>query len=148
MNLSPHFTLAELTASQTAVRLGIDNTAPPHVVGNLARLAGALERVRAALGSPVHINSGYRSPQLNAHIGGSKTSAHMDGRAADFVCPGFGSPRAVCQELILAGVPFDKLIYEGTWVHYQIPREAEGWRRMILTAKFNHGSVTYLKGIV
>lgn len=90
--ISRHFTLEELTFSQTASRKGIDNKPPLEVVTHLTRLAYCMEQVRALLGGPVRITSGYRSQALNAAIGGAKNSAHMNGYAADFVCPSFGSP--------------------------------------------------------
>ena len=83
MNLSPHFTLAEMTASQTAARHGLDNTPPPEMVGHLVLLCEQiLEPARAALG-PLRVTSGYRSPLVNSRVGGSRTSAHCLGYAAD-----------------------------------------------------------------
>lgn len=83
MNLSPNFTLEEMTHSQTAERKGIDNTPPPDVVEHLRKLCvEILEPARVALG-PLRISSGYRSARLNAAVGGSSTSAHCLGYAAD-----------------------------------------------------------------
>jgi len=144
MNLSPNFTLAELTASEIAMRRGIDNTAPPEVVENLTKLASLLELVREILGNPIHINNGYRCPELNAIVGGAPTSAHLDGRAADFVCPGFGSPHDVAKVIAESGLQFDQLIYEGNWVHIAI-RDTQ--RQQVLTARFDDGKVTYTQGI-
>ena len=118
MNLSPHFTLEELTDSQTAVRRGIDNTPSPAVLASLKRTALGLEDVRARLGVPILISSGYRSPALNAAIGGATGSQHMAGQAADFTAPQFGSPRAVVDALADSAVQYDQLIVEfGRWVH-------------------------------
>lgn len=134
--LSPHFSLAELTASQTAARLGIDNTPTPDVLAELGRLAAVLEQVRAGLGAPLLISSGYRSPALNAAVPGSaKNSAHLYGRAADFTCPAVGSPRIVCMKINgMPGLDFDQLIFEfGAWVHFAIAAPGETPRRQVLT---------------
>ena len=145
--LSPHFTLAELTASTLADRRGIVNAPGPDAVANLRRLAATLEQVREVLGHPVVVTSGYRSPELNKAIGGSSDSAHMFGRAADFKCPGFGTPLDVCREIVAAGIRFDQLIHEGAWVHLGIPTEKGPWRREILSARFHGGKTTYLWGL-
>lgn len=133
MRLSEHFTLDELTVSETAERLGIDNDPPPNVLENLRGLAETLERVRAALGGrPIVVTSGYRSPNLNRMVNGSRESAHLVGYAADFTCPGFGSPLDVCRAVVAAGsIPYDQLIHEfGRWVHLSVdPR----WRGQVLT---------------
>ncbi len=145
MKLSDHFSLAEFTFSQTAARRGIDNTPDDAVRANLARLAQTMEQVRDVLGGrPIHISSGYRGPGLNAAIGGSKTSAHMKGLACDFVCPAFGSPLAVAQEIAGSVVEFDQLIYEGTWVHLGL---SDAPRRQLLTARFPNGKAVYEAGI-
>lgn len=116
--LSPHFTLDELTASETAARRGIDNDPPPGVVERLKHTAIGLEAIRTRLGAPLHVSSGYRSPALNAAVGGSRNSAHVDGDAVDFICPRFGSPNVIVSALRDAGIPFDQLIEEfGRWVH-------------------------------
>ncbi len=145
MKLSDHFTLAELTFSQTAVRRGIDNTPDENTVANLARLALTMEQVREVLGGrAIVVSSGYRGPALNAAIGGSATSAHMRGLACDFVCPAFGSPLAVAQEIAQSVVEFDQLIYEGTWVHLGL---SDTPRRQLLTARFDSGRARYERGI-
>ena len=118
MQLSPHFTLAELTVSQSAARLGIDNNPPPSVIKALERTALGLEGVRMLLGAPVLVSSGYRSPALNKAIGGAKNSQHMTGQAVDFICPGFGSPRQIVKTLDNSGMQFDQCILEfDRWVH-------------------------------
>lgn len=116
--LSPHFSLDELTASQSAARGGIDNTPPEDVIANLARLAAVLEQVRGLLGVPVLVSSGYRCPALNALIGGSTTSAHLSGLACDFTAPKFGTPFEVAAKIADSNLPFDQVIHEyGRWVH-------------------------------
>jgi zinc D-Ala-D-Ala carboxypeptidase len=121
--LTPHFTLEEFTDSQTAARKGLHNVPPMGSPerANLQRTAEIMEAVRDILGKkPVLISSGYRSPQVNAAVGGSKSSAHMSGLAADFSCPGFGTPREICKKLepYMRELGVDQLIHEyDTWVH-------------------------------
>ena len=143
--LTPHFTLEELCFSQEAVRNGIDNTPSREVTANLLRLAKMLEKVRQLLKKPIHISSGYRSPILNARIGGSKTSAHLDGRAADFICPEFGTPYLVAKRISTARLGFDQMIHEyGRWVHIAVPRVNERAERELLSI-FEAGK--YLPGL-
>ena len=117
--LTPHFSLEELTSSDTGARLGIDNSLPERLMPNIQALAEGLEQVRLALGGrPIHINSGYRCPQLNTVIGGAKTSHHMDGLAADILCAEFGTPLQVCRAIVAAGIKTDQVIHEfGKWCH-------------------------------
>ena len=119
--LTPHFTLEEFTASQTASRMGISNMPTGQEYENIKRCAETMEAVRTLLGNkPILISSGYRSPQVNAAVGGSSTSAHMSGLACDFICPGFGTPKEICQMLqpYMGQLKIDQLIYEyGDWVH-------------------------------
>lgn len=123
MQLTPHFTLEELTHSQTAARKGIHNV--PHATSqerkNLQRLAETMEQVRSILDNkPILISSGYRHPKVNFVVGGSKNSQHMSGLAVDFTCPGFARPREICKALEshMAELEIDQLIYEyDTWVH-------------------------------
>ena len=119
MQLSDHFSLEELVASELAARQGIDNTPSVEVENNLRVLAAGLERVRVVLaGAPIHVNSGYRCAALNAAVGGAANSAHVRGLAADIVCPGFGSPLDVCRAIAASGVPTDQIIHEfGAWCH-------------------------------
>jgi hypothetical protein len=143
--MSEHFSLTELTASSTAVRLGIDNTPNGEIANNLSLLADQLETVRAMLGNkPMHIDSGYRCPELNAAVGGAKDSAHLSGFAADFTCPDFGSPESIVTALEAAGLKYDQLIQEGTWVHVSF---APAMRQQTLTAHFVAGAkATYTFG--
>jgi hypothetical protein len=144
VNLTEHFTLDELTASQTAARRRIDNRPPVAVVRNLSRLAGVLEQVRAAVGKPITVSSAYRCPQLNVAVGGSRNSAHLQGLAADINVSGM-TPKQLAKAILAAGIPFDQLIYEGTWVHLGL---ADGKQRnQVLTATFGQGGVVYTAGI-
>jgi hypothetical protein len=127
--MTPHFTLAELTASETAERHGIDNTPTPEHLENLHRLAEFLETVKTALGGkPVMINSAYRGPAVNEKVGGSKSSQHMVGCAADIRIPGM-NPDQVCRAIIAADLPFDQLIRE----FYDPAKTAGGWTHVSVT---------------
>jgi hypothetical protein len=131
MQLSPHFTLEQLVASETAARCGIDNTPSPEVLERLRTLAGYLEEVRSLLGSELSISSGYRCAALNEAVGGSATSQHCQGRAVDFDCPAFGSPAEIARAIAASTLPFDTVILEyGRWVHLSFAPEP---RRRVLT---------------
>jgi len=146
MKLSDHFSLIEFTRSDTAVRRGIDNTPCDEHLANLAKLARKLEEVRALVGHPVVITSGYRSPALNAAVDGSATSSHCHGLAADFHVPGFGPDQAVAQAIADSALDFDQLIFEqtarSTWVHLGIDARM---RREVLSWKSGRG---YRRGVV
>lgn len=122
-NLTPHFTLEEFTDSQTAARKGLHNipSESSQERKNLQRTAETMEKVRVILGDkPILISSGYRSPQVNAAVGGSKNSAHVNGLAVDFSCPGFGTPKQICKALEphMKDLGIDQLIHEyDSWVH-------------------------------
>lgn len=136
MKLTPHFDLAEFTVSQEAVRRGIANTVTPPIVEELRKTAGLLEEVRALLGRPVLVTSGYRCAELNAAIGGSTSSAHMWGGAADIIVPGFGSPLEVARTLAAyaESLDFDQLIYEfAAWTHIGRAPAGQRPRRQVLT---------------
>ena len=134
MNLSPNFALDELTASETAARHGIDNTPDEATIQNLTRLANTLQEVRALLGNKVIIvSSGYRSPELNQKVGGSATSDHCKGLAADFICPSYGTPDEIVRAVMASAVPYKQVIREfDKWVHLSIPEEGEAPRKQAL----------------
>lgn len=123
MNLTPHFTLTELTRSAKAAQLGIDNTPPRELVPRLVMVAEMLERIRSTLGCPVIVTSGYRSERLNMAVGGATTSDHPQGHAADIVAPGFGTATQVAKALapLVSVLGIGQLILEGVkgkqWVH-------------------------------
>lgn len=145
--ITKHFSLAELTRSQTAIRHGIQNVPDAESLRNLHRLAELLEQVRSALGNPVHVLSGYRSPVINKLVGGSPTSQHRYGLAADFVAPAFGSPYEIVKKLEKAGIKFDQIIHEfGQWVHIGIAQDEGKNRQQVLTAKRIDGKTRYLSG--
>ena len=137
MILSPHFSLEELTASEVAARAGIDNVPSAEVVRNLVRLAEGLEFVRLALeNNPIHITSGYRSARLNQLVGGSKNSMHIQGLAADILCPAFGPPLEVCRAIAKSGIAADQIIHEfGHWCHVAFPGPGQTARKELLTIR-------------
>lgn len=140
--LTKHFSLQELTKTS---HKEINNTPSVEIIENLQVLANALEVIRSLLGHPLIISSGYRSPELNKAIGGSANSRHMLGLAADFTCPAFGSPKAICHAIVDAGLPFDQLIYEKTWIHFGLPEKGHDRRGQVLTlvapGKYEQGIV-------
>lgn len=142
--MSEHFTVAELSFSQTATRRGIDNTVPSALMANVVRLCNVLEQVRALVGAPINVSSGYRCAALNMAIGGAKNSAHTLALAADITTPAL-SPKALALLIQQSTIQYDQLILEGTWVHLGL---ADGvMRRESLTATFNNGKATYSKGL-
>lgn len=145
MNLSPHFSLAELTASQAATRQGIGNTPTPRILENLQRVAATLEQVRQLVLAPINVSSGYRCPALNKAVGGAANSAHVQGLAVDFTAAGM-TARQLAQKIRDSDIAYDQLIYEGTWVHLGLSEKAP--RRECLTASFTHGRASYSIGIV
>ena len=149
--LSPHFSLEEMTASQEAVRKGIDNTPSPFIIERLRETCTQLEVARGLIGQPLIVSSGYRSPALNALLGGAPDSAHCQGFAVDFICPAYGDPLKICKAIDAAHIPFDQLIQEGAnpekgysgWVHisFAIPMRQE-----VLTASFTATGTHYQEG--
>ncbi len=148
MNITPHFQFEEFIASHKATELGIDNAMPDQYYPNLKRLAELLEQVRELLGHSVHITSGYRCYALNVAVGGSKNSQHMEGLAADIICPSFGDALAVCNAIAKSDLLFDQVIYERTWCHVSITNKGLVPRHDILTAHFKEGQkTTYTEGL-
>jgi zinc D-Ala-D-Ala carboxypeptidase len=143
--LSAHFTLAEFLRSETAARHGIDNTPAPEILHALQRNAENMEAVRALLGVPLHISSGYRCLALNRAIGSKDTSAHVRGLAADFEAPEFGPPVDICHAIVASDIVYDQLLYEHTWVHIGWPAADAVPRRQVLTLMPGN---TYATGII
>lgn len=131
--MTPHFTLEELTFSNTAIRLGIDNTASEEIKDNLEILAEGLEQIRTKLDSrPLIISSGYRSLPLNRVIGSKDSSYHCKGLAADFKTK-YCSIKEAMDILSESGIEFDKLILEfNSWIHVQFPEKGKKARRQVL----------------
>ena len=152
IRLSKNFALSEMVKSATAERLNVDNSPSDIHLVNLTHLAiHILQPVRDQFGV-ITINSGYRSPALNAKVGGSKTSQHCNGQAADFEC--FSTPNPDLAKWIANNLEFDQLIlefYDGVnpnsgWVHCSY--NLMGNRRKILTALKTKNGVVYKNGFV
>tara|TARA_R110000824_G_scaffold98307_2_gene234605 strand:+ start:13544 stop:13984 length:441 start_codon:yes stop_codon:yes gene_type:complete len=133
--LTPHFTLEELTFSNTATRLGIDNTPNDVQLSNLMTLAEGLELVRTKLdGHAIRVSSGFRSMDLNRALRSKDTSYHTYGLAADFTCSGFGDVYEVMESLAHSSIEFDQLILEfGIWLHVAFPKGIDKPRRQMLS---------------
>lgn len=151
-----NFSIAEMTECSLAERLGIDNTPDFRTLENLGSTVTRLEEVRALLGFPVHVNSGYRSEKLEKMLsqadyvewcnrnGQAVNDAswrtyftdkpHSQGLAADFTCAQFGSPMEVVQAIQASSVKFDQCILEGSWVHISF---APRMRREVFVKKFD-----------
>lgn len=121
MNLSPNFTLEELTVSEIAQRKNLDNTPNATETANLVRTAELLEQVRTLLNKPILVNSAFRSKPVNDAVGSKDSSQHRIGCAADIRVPGM-TPKQVVQVCIDGGIPFDQIIEEfGSWTHISVP---------------------------
>ena len=147
MQLTEHFTLHEMTVSQTAARKGVRNVPGAAEIAALVLLCEqVLEPVRAQFGRPVVITSGYRSPRLNTAIGGSASSQHCRGEAADFTVPGVSNLEVA--RWMHRHLAYDQLIYEfgeRGWIHASY--RAGRLRNMELSAKRIGGRVRYLEGL-
>lgn len=123
MQLSPHFTLAELTVTDHRT---LDNTPNPGEIQNLRRLAAFLELVKTQLGGrPVMVNSAFRNKAVNDAVGSSDKSQHRLGCAADIRVPGM-TPDEVVRSVITGGLPYDQIIREfDAWTHISIPNFSE-----------------------
>ena len=152
IRVSKNFALSEMVKSATAERLHVDNSPSDIHLVNLTHLAiHILQPVRDQFGV-ITINSGYRSPALNAKVGGSKTSQHCNGQAADF--ESFSTPNPDLAKWIANNLVFDQLIlefYDGVnpnsgWVHCSY--NLMGNRKKILTALKTGGKVVYKNGFV
>ena len=144
--------MAEFTKSQTAERQGIDNTPEgDHLDAAVALFENVVQPVRDHFGTTV-INSGYRSPDLNAAVGGSSKSQHCKGEAADIECP--GTPNAELAQWIVDNLDFDQCILEfytpgipdSGWVHVSYKADGSN-RKSILTASRVDGKTQYSEGI-
>lgn len=135
MNLTRNFTLEEFTQSETAIRLGIDNTPAPGIFSKLIRLAEKMEEIRAVAlnDKPIRVSSAYRSLELNRAIKSKDTSQHIQGEAVDFTSPKFGTPREIVEAIIAAGIEFDQLILEfDSWVHVSIKESGNRGQVLII----------------
>lgn len=153
MNLTTNFTLNELTQSETALRKGLDNAPTQDIISALQSLAAnVLQPVRDHYGRGVKVNSGYRSPEVNASVGGSKTSDHCKGQAADIEIPGVAN--AELAEYIKDKLQFTQLILEfytpgvpdSGWVH--VSYDPTNLKKQVMTAVKRDGKTVYLPGLV
>jgi zinc D-Ala-D-Ala carboxypeptidase len=153
MNLTKNFTLAEMTKSETALRHDMDNTPGEQEISALKLLAEkVLQPVRDHFGRGVKVNSGFRHPEVNAKVGGSKTSDHCRGQAADIEIPGVAN--ADLAQWIADNLEFRQLILEfytpgipdSGWVH--VSYVAEDNKKQVMTATKQNGKTVYLPGLV
>jgi hypothetical protein len=153
MNLTKNFTLSEMVKSETALRHNLDNTPGEAEIASLKLLAEkVLQPVRDHFGKGVKVNSGFRHPDVNAAVGGSKTSDHCRGQAADIEIPGV--PNAELAEWIKANLSFTQLILEfytpgipdSGWVH--VSYNPDNLKKQDMTAVKKDGKTVYLPGLV
>ena len=153
MNLSPNFSLHEMCKSETALRMGFDNTPDDAATENLRALCvNVLQKVRDHYGKGVKVNSAYRSPESNAAVGGSKTSDHCRGMAADIEIPGVAN--ADLAQWIMDNLEYTQLILEfytpgipdSGWVH--VSYDPSNLKNQELTATKVAGKTQYLPGLV
>lgn len=118
--ITDHFYLSEVTASDTAARQGIDNSLPIELYPAVKKTAIGMEKVRTALNDlPISVSSWYRCLALNTALKSKPTSQHIKGEAVDFISPQFGTPAQICKHLLSfqSLIRWDQLILEHTWVH-------------------------------
>ena len=153
MNLTANFSLSEMVKSETALRHDMDNTPGEAEIAALRLLCEKiLQPVREHYGKGVKVNSGYRHPEVNAKVGGSKTSDHCKGQAADIEIPGI--PNADLAIWIMDNLEYTQLILEfytpgvpdSGWVH--VSYDPANLKKQYLTATKKDGKTVYLPGLV
>jgi len=147
--ITPNFWLSEFLASDTAVRLGLENTPDAAAVAALRTITiPGVQSIRDCLGMPVFVSSGYRSLAVNRAVGSKDNSQHVLGLAADLKSPQFGSPLTMARYLLQHWAhPFEQMIQEGGWLHVGFPPAGQRGQREVLTAHFDGGRVTYTPGL-
>lgn len=131
--MAQHFTLAELTRSDTADRMGISNNPNHDEIRRLNYLMdNCLDPIREAWGKPIGVNSGYRCRRLNEAVGGAPTSQHLKGEAADITTGSKEGNRRLFELIKTLGVEFDQLIDESGYKWLHISCKEQGNRRQIL----------------
>ena len=146
MKLSKNFTLAEITHSNTAKRLGIKNEPNKKHLQNIQKLiTGVVQPLRSAIG-PIRVSSGYRSPALNRAIGGSSKSQHCRGQALDLQYweGGKMNNKAIYDWIIDSNIDFDQMIneFDFSWIHISFNEEKN--RKQVLEAyKDEDGDTKY-----
>jgi zinc D-Ala-D-Ala carboxypeptidase len=152
MKLSENFTMAEFIKSDTANRLGIDNTPEgEHLEAAKELFENVVQKVRDHFG-PTVINSGYRCPELNEAVRGSKTSQHCHGEAADIEVPGVANGDLA--QWIVDNLEFDQVILEfytpgepsSGWVHVSYKADGSNRKKALTAAKVD-GKTVYSEGI-
>jgi zinc D-Ala-D-Ala carboxypeptidase len=142
MRLSSNFTLAELTRSDTATRLGVENRPRPVHVENLRALTrNILQPLRDHIRIPIFVSSGFRSPEVNAIIGGAVSSQHMKGEAADIETM-LISNLELARVILMMALPFDQLILE----HWKPGDPSAGWVHVSHSRMRNRGQVLTFTG--
>ena len=146
MRLSKNFTLSEVTRSNTARRLGIDNTPKNHHLKSMQRLiTNLIQPMRDALG-PIRITSGYRSPELNRAIGGSKKSQHSKAEAVDiqFWSEGQMKNQMIYDWVLKSGIEFDQMIneFDFAWIHISL-KEKNNRKEVLEAYKDKDGDTAY-----
>ena len=153
MQLTNNFSLAEMVKSETALRHGLDNTPGDTEIANLRLLCEqVLQPLRDAYGRGIKVNSGYRAPDVNAAVGGSRTSDHCKGQAADIEIPGV--PNYELAKYISDYFNFTQVILEfytpgipdSGWVH--VSYDANNLKRQVLTAMRENGKIVYKPGLI
>ena len=151
MNLSKNLTLAEVTKSTTAKRLGIDNTPDEWTTENLRQIAiNIFQPLREAFGCPIYVSSGYRSGELNTAIGGSTRSQHVEGRAFDLDADVYGGcTNSQIFNWIKENLDFDQLIWEfgdddnPDWVHVSYVYDGVNRKRCLKACRDDNGKTYY-----
>jgi zinc D-Ala-D-Ala carboxypeptidase len=153
MKLTANFSLEELTKSETALRFDLNNEANDEQLSNLVALCeSVLQPIRDHFGKGVKVNSGLRTPEVNAKVGGSKTSDHCKGMAADIEIPGVAN--ADLAQFIVDNMTFRQVILEfytpgipdSGWVH--VSYDITDNKKQVLTATKQNGKTVYLNGLV
>jgi len=151
MQLSKNLSLAEVTKSTTAKRLGINNLPDEWATENLRQVAiNVFQPLRDGLGVPIYVSSGYRSPDLNAAIGGSVRSQHVEGRALDLDADVFGgTTNAEIFRYILNNLEFDQMVWEfgdednPDWVHVSYVYGGNNRGRCLKACRDDQGKTYY-----
>jgi len=151
MQLSKNLTLAEVTKSTTAKRLGIDNTPDDWTTENLRQVAiNIFQPLRDSFGCPIYVSSGYRSGELNTAIGGSTRSQHVEGRALDLDADVYGGcTNSQIFNWIKENVDFDQLIWEfgdsdnPDWVHVSYVYDGINRKRCLKACRDDNGKTYY-----
>ena len=151
--LTKNFSLAEMVKSETALRHGMENNPGPDELNNLLNLcANVLQPIRDHYQKGVKVNSGYRSPDVNAKVGGSRTSDHTRGMAADIEIPGV--PNADLAKWIKENLSYTQLILEfytvgvpdSGWVH--VSYDPGNLKKQVMTAMRENGKTVYKPGLI